>query len=226
MESFQSLTASEETARRVTSSKGRSRCLGGERVEFLGADLTVGQQYLGEQPLEAVDAGEEAAVGAVVREGGGERRLRGGAGVRGVREVYHADVDALGGRRRAPAVAGARPLVALLVGLLAAPRLAAGRVRHPAVRRVGAGRVRPQRVRHLALLVPAHRLLRVREGLPRRGHLVRQRRHVEVSGRGCRRGRGRGRGRQLGGAARRVRVVLGGAALLRRYTRHVALVYY
>lgn len=60
------------------------------------------RQDLGEQALEAVDAGEEAAVGPVVRRGRGQRRLGGGAGVRGVREVDHADVHAVVRRRLHP----------------------------------------------------------------------------------------------------------------------------
>lgn len=191
--------------------------------------VRLGRQDLGEQPLQAVDAGQEPAVGAVVRRGGGQRGLGGGAGERCVREVYHADVDALVGEGRAfggaPGVAGARPLAAgfglgLRVGL-AAPRLAAGgRVRHPAVGGVGAGRVTSGRVGDLALLVAAHGLLRVRaEGLPLAGDPVVQRGHVEVA---------RRRG-QVRGAAGSVAVVLGGAARrlgAQPQLREVALVHY
>lgn len=108
----------------------------------------------------------------MVRRGGRQRGVGRGAGVGGVREVDHADVDALVGRRRARGQrqAGerrrrlrglaARPLAGVgrrRAGLaLAAPRLAgvAG-VRHPAVAGVRARGMRALQAsaRHFTFLV-------------------------------------------------------------------------
>lgn len=110
--------------------------------------LTVGLrgEDLGEEPLEAVDAGEEAAVGPVVRRGGGEGGLGGGAGVRRVREVDHADVDALelvGAGVRGPRAPRARVGRARAL----APRLRRRR-RAVRLRRAAPRLARRRRVRH------------------------------------------------------------------------------
>lgn len=98
-----------------------------------------------QKSLETVDAGEEPAVGPVVRRGGRQGRLGGGARARRVSEVYHTNIDAffyLDCRRGDRGRFGARPLALRFFGVrLSAPRFprSAG-IRHPTVPRVGARR--------------------------------------------------------------------------------------